>query len=368
VPSRNFDVAAAPYLSCHRQDFTLSPPLTTARGQWHQRQTLLVRLHAGDARDGQGEAAPLPGYSPDELPAVERALLDVPAPELERMLDITEPARISSAVAALLPAELPSARFALETALFDRLGLRLGRPLWSLLREAYASAATELVRPVPLCSLLPSDDPVGALAQAVRESELGVRAFKLKVGPDVVQPAQLELLTSLRATLGASVELRLDANRSLSGRTVRAVLERVAVYRPEFVEEPVALAEVELLRELACPLALDESLQGMSDETLAGLCRLPSCRALVLKPTALGGLGRCAALAAVAQAQGKAQVVSHTLEGPIGWLACVHLALALGCSVAAGLWPLAHQAAFAAGRIEDGQLVLLRQPGLGVAS
>jgi L-Ala-D/L-Glu epimerase len=361
-------VAAAPYLSCRRQEFTLSPPLTTARGQWHQRQTLLVRLHAGDARDGQGEAAPLPGYSPDELPAIERALLDVPAAELARVAGIADPARISSAVAALLPAELPSARFALETALFDRLGLRLGRPLWSLLREAHTSGAPEFLGPVELCSLLPSDDPSAALAQAVRESELGVRAFKLKIGPEVVQPAQLELLAALRATLGESVELRLDANRSLSRRTLRSVLERVAVHRPEFVEEPVAAAEPEVLRELACGWALDESLQGMTEEALGGLCRLPSCRALVLKPTALGGLGRCASLAAVAQTHGKAQVVSHTLEGPIGWLACVHLALALGPSAAAGLWPLAHQAAVAPGRIEGGQLVWLQAPGLGIAS
>jgi len=359
-------VASAPYLSCRRQEFTLRPPLVTARGQWHQRQTLLVRLHAGDGPDGQGEAAPLPGYSPDELPAVERALLAVPRAELAHALDIPTPAGISSAVAALLPAELPSARFALETALFDRLGLRLGRPLWSLLREAHAGGAPGLARPVALCSLLPSDDPAGALTQALRERELGVQAFKLKIGPDVVQPAQLELLARLRAALGERVELRLDANRSLSGHGLRAVLEQVAVHRPEFVEEPVAQPEPEQLGELACGWALDESLQGMDAVTLERWCALGSCRALVLKPTALGGLGRCASLAAVARAYGKALVVSHTLEGPIGWLACVHLALALGPSAAAGLWPLPHQA-FAPGRIEGGQLVLPEAPGLGAS-
>lgn len=361
-------MAAAPYLSCRQQEFTLRPPLTTARGQWHQRRTLLVRLHGGEAPDGQAEAAPLPGYCPDELPAVEHALLAVPARELARVAGITDAAQISSEVAGLLPAELPSARFALETALLDRLGLRLGRPLWSLLREAYTGIAPELARPVALCSLLPNDDPAGALAQALRESRLGVRAFKLKIGPDVVQPAQLELLARLRSSLGDSVELRLDANRSLSGATLRSVLERLAVHRPEFVEEPIARPEPELLGELPCGWALDESLQGMADETLEGLGRLPSCRAFVLKPTALGGLGRCASLAALARAHGKAQVVSHTLEGPLGWLACAHLAFALGPGAAAGLWPMAHQLAFAPGRIEGGQLLLSREPGLGVAS
>lgn len=359
-------MASAPYLSCRRQEFTLRPPLVTARGQWHQRQTLLVRLHDGDGADGQGEAAPLPGYSPDDLPAVERALLALPRTELARALGITTPAGISSAVAALLPAELPSARFALETALFDRLGLRLGRPLWSLLHEAHRDGAPGPARPVALCSLLPSDDPPAALAQALRERELGVMAFKLKIGPDVVQPAQLGLLGSLRAALGERVELRLDANRSLRGHGLREVLEQVAVHRPEFVEEPVAQPDPDQLRELPCGWALDESLQDMDAGTLERLCALGSCRALVLKPTALGGLGRCASLAAVARGYGKAQVVSHTLEGPIGWLACVHLALALGPSAAAGLWPLSHQS-FAPGRIEGGQLVLPEGPGLGAS-
>jgi o-succinylbenzoate synthase len=358
-------VTVAPYLSCRRQEFTLDPPLVTARGQWQSRQTLLVRLHGGDGCDGQGEAAPLPGYSPDGLPAVERGLLALSSGELVPALAGTTAAGISRAVAALLPAELPSARFALETALLDRLGRRLGRPLWSLLREAQVGGTQELARAVPLCSLLPSDDPAGALAQALRLSELGVQAFKLKIGPDVVQPAQLELLASLRDALGERVELRLDANRSLSGRTLRAVLDGLLVHRPEFVEEPVAQPEPDQLRELACGWALDESLQGMHAATLEGLCRLPSCRALVLKPTALGGLGRCSALAAVARAHGKALVVSHTLEGPIGWLACVHLALALGPAAAAGLWPLPHQSS-AAGRIVGGQLQLPLGPGLGV--
>ncbi|HKO90196.1 MAG TPA: enolase C-terminal domain-like protein, partial [Polyangiaceae bacterium] len=247
-------MASAPYLSCHRQELTLDPPLLTARGQWHRRQTLLVRLHAEDGIEGQGEAAPLPGYSPDELPAVERALLAVPRAELARALLLTTPADIWRALAGLLPVDLPSARFALETALFDRLGLRLGRPLWSLLREP--GGEPEPASPVALCSLLPSDDPQAALAQAVRERALGVHAFKLKIGPDIVQPAQLQLLASLRATLGERVELRLDANRSLEARTVREVFEQMAVYQPEFVEEPLAQPELEPLRELACGWAL----------------------------------------------------------------------------------------------------------------
>jgi L-alanine-DL-glutamate epimerase-like enolase superfamily enzyme len=131
------------------------------------------------------------------------------------------------------------------------------------------------------------------------------------------------------------------------------------------VEEPLAQSLTELLAGLPFDWALDESLQGMPAERVAVLCRLPRCRALVLKLTTLGGFGACAALATCARVSGKVAVVSHTLEGALGWLASAHFALALGSSAAAGLWPRADGSAssiFVAGRLQPPH-----EPGLGVA-
>jgi o-succinylbenzoate synthase len=352
-------------LSCHRADFTLVPPLESAHGVWRERATLQIRLEDAAGHHGRGEAAPLPGYSPDSVEACEAALSAIPAARLSALSELTSPAALLQGANALVPREVPAARFALETALLDRLGRMLGRPLWSLLREALGERlGSAAPQPLELCVLLPSGAPAPALAGARRHMENGVRHFKIKIGPEQVQPMQLTLLDALRSRLGAVCSLRFDANRSLTRARLGADLRRLAAYQPEFIEEPVADPTPLDFADPPCPLALDESLQSLDSAQLVALVSLPSCRALVLKPTALGGFSRAAALAGRARAFGKAAVVSHTFEGPVGWLACAHLALALAPGPAAGLWPASHQQPGA--WLENGRLRALERPGLGI--
>lgn len=217
---------------------------------------------------------------------------------------------------------------------------------------------------VPLCALLPSHDPDAALALARRHRSGGVEGFKLKVGPERLQPQQEQTLQRLRAELGAAVRLRVDANGSLSQGALGDALERLGALAVEFLEEPLAGAEPELFAGSPCPLGLDESLQRVEPEHLARWLALPALRALVLKPSALGGIGACLRLARAARASRRDVVVSHAFEGPLGWAACAHLALALGGRRGAGLWPLAHQTA-ARPSVERGALVATAEPGLG---
>jgi L-alanine-DL-glutamate epimerase-like enolase superfamily enzyme len=293
---------------------------------------------------------------------VERALGDITAVELERLLQLEQPAAVLAATIALVPSELPAARFALQTALLDRLGREQRRPLWSLLREL--SGAPEPASEVPLCVLLSSVDPAAARREALQHFGLGVRSFKLKIGPERLQPAQAALLAGLRGEFGDRVSLRLDANQSLLRAELAETFEAVARYRPEFVEEPVSAPEPLELSRLSCGWALDESLQCIAAEQLLALSSLPGCRALVLKPTALGGFGRCLALAERARSCGQAVVVSHVFEGELGWLACAHLAIALGPGAAAGLWPMAVPGG--SDLVRSGQLQPPLGPGLGV--
>jgi o-succinylbenzoate synthase len=356
-------MAELPLLCCQRRNWELDPPLYNARGQWRTRTALRVLVRDRAGRIGQGEAAPLPGYSPDTLEAVERALSDISVLELERLLQLEQPAAVLEATVALVPAELPAARFALETALLDRLGRAQRRPLWSLLRELSGRAA-EPVSEVPLCVLLSSVDPAAAQREALQHFGLGVRTFKLKIGPERLQPAQAALLDALRGEFGDRIALRLDANQSLLRTELTETFEALACHRPEFVEEPVSAPDPRELSQLACGWALDESLQTIDSEQLHALSNSPGCRALVLKPTALGGFGRCLALAECTRASGRALVVSHVFEGELGWLACAHLAIAFGPGAAAGLWPMAVPGS---DLLRSGQLQPPSGPGLGVA-
>src|ERR1700710_2318273 len=175
-------------LSCERAQFALVPPLENARGEWRERVTFQIVLHDAAGRDGRGEAASLPGYSRDSLEACEAALRAIPAERLAALSELTSPAALLQGASALVPREVPAARFALETALLDRLGQTLGRPLWSLLREALGERLGNAPpSPLELCVLLPSGPPALALGTARRHLGNGTRQFKIKIGPR--QPA-----------------------------------------------------------------------------------------------------------------------------------------------------------------------------------
>jgi o-succinylbenzoate synthase len=351
---------AEPALRCTRQQLELAVPLRNARRQWRLRSVLSVEL-ADENGLGRGEAAPLPGYSRDTLEEAERALLAIPGPALQRALRGSQPAQLLQSAESLIPAEYPSARFALETALLDRLGRQSGRPLWSLLRELLP-LRTE-AEPVPLCVLLAGDEPAAVLREAERHFASGVRCFKLKIGPERLQPEQGQLLSQLRAELGERVQLRLDANQSLLRSELAGTFERLSGYLPEFVEEPLEQPRAAELAGLPCDWALDESLQQLDARGLELLSSAPGCRAFVLKPTCLG-LGRCISLATQAAVQSKAVVVSHSFEGLLGWRACAQLAIALGPGAAAGLWPPACEDGVA-DLVSGGRLQPSPRPGLG---
>ena len=367
-------MTSSPGLELRQVRRRLDPPQRNANALWIERVSIEVALDASGGARGWGEAAPLPDYSHDSPSQAERALGALPAARLRALAEVDDPRALLDAAASLIPEEQPSARFALETALLDRAARRRGQPLWQLLAEVAADSGEDprpLPRlypsqPVALCALLPSDDPGAALALARAHVAAGVTTFKLKVGPERLAPEQEATLSGLRRELGTTVGLRADANGSLQPDHLRSALDRLARLGVEFLEEPSRLAELERLGDSPCPLALDESLQRMSASALARWLGLPALRVLVLKPTALGGFGACLRLARAARARGRDVVVSHTFEGPIAWAACAHLALALGGTLAAGLAPLAHQAADEP-RIVQGWLVPAGEPGPGRA-
>lgn len=291
-----------------------------AAGQ-NRRAGLLVRVRDGDGCIGQGEASPLPGYSPDTLEECAEQLKSIDVTALSGSGDFpvgrwVENALTGSAVAA------PAARFGFETALLDWLGQRLGVSVTALL--AGPDAAT---RRVPLAALV-NDLPAARAAFA-----RGIRTFKLKISPTTWRD-DLHLARVLRKELGAAIALRFDANRGLSPTDATTKLRELAEFAPEFVEEPVPSQEFKHLTDSPVPLAADESLALPGAwPALAAVCRV-----LVLKPTLLGGLSACLALARDATSRGLAAVVTHTYDGPLALAAAAELAAALpGRVLACGL-------------------------------
>lgn len=299
----------------------LSRSVRNAHTEWTTRPSCIITLESETGVRGQGEAAPLPGFSPDSLPACQQALQAFDASGIVARLEspqdlIAELGRASVRI----PPTLPAARAALEGALLDLWSRAAGMPAWALLLPA-SSAAT----PRAVAALLMTE-PEQALAEALAARARGVTTFKFKIGRPGALDRELRAVQRLRAELGPLARLRLDANQALSVAEAQHYLPLFADSELEFIEEPCApegLGELRELGELGVAYALDESL-------VAGALPRRGDRAVILKPTLVGGITGCVELARAARAVDAQVIFSHAFEGALGLGLSAALALAFG--------------------------------------
>jgi o-succinylbenzoate synthase len=309
----------------------LDRALTSARATWSERRGLVLTLADDAGCRGQGEASPLSGFSRETVNDCLAALDSVH----ERLAPVDlSAAPVAAIEAALFPLErelagVPAARFALETALLDLVGRRLGRSIAACL------AGHEPHEPVPLSGLVALGEDAAERARALVAR--GVRTLKVKVG---LRPfdAELAALLALRRELREPFALRLDANGAWPLEGARARLDALAPLAPEWIEEPTSAEGLCELGATAVPWAADESLAEPTLRAFVLERRAPSCAAVVLKPALLGGLLHARDLALRARAAGLEGVVTHLFDGPVAVAACAELALSLPAPrAAAGL-------------------------------
>jgi len=327
-----------------------------------ERHGLRLNLCGGDGPPGLGECSPLPGYSPDTLFSCERALRDLSFSDVSAV-DLAD----LKAAVPMSASELPAARFALETALVDRSARRMGLSAARWLAQA---AGQQVHASVSLAALVTGDTPEKLVAAARGAVAAGYGTLKVKLRPAEFWEQDRACLLALRGAIGAGIRLRLDINRAWSIKHVR-LLEQLAEFEPEFVEEPFEQGVLEQLESSPVPLALDESLQQRYalDYFAPYLSKL-DVRVVVFKPMALGGVTRCISMAARAHLLGLHVVISHLFDGPIALAAAGALSLVIASpDYAQGLAPhpaLSLDPLHAVRDMRLGKLWLTDEPGLSL--
>jgi L-alanine-DL-glutamate epimerase-like enolase superfamily enzyme len=151
---------------------------------------------------------------------------------------------------------------ALDIALWDLRGLRLGQPLWRL--------AGGTARPLPAYgSGVDLPKPLdGLLRQVEGFLTRGFPGVKVKVGrPD---PADDEdRIAAVRSLIGDDVDLMIDANMGWSPDEALERGRRLAEYLPRWLEEPSPPEAVDgharLAQALPMPIAVGESLHSVEE-------------------------------------------------------------------------------------------------------
>ena len=303
----------------YRYDLPLSEPLRSKGTTLRHREGLLVELTGDGGATGWGEAAPLPGFSRENLDVAAEQLRDLATRVMGSQVTM-EASGPEEAFARELDLLAPSARFGFELA------------LWNLYATHQGESLPDLVTPRPMVTVpvnaLISAPPETALEQARTMRAADYEAVKLKVGGRPVEE-DVELVCALCKVLGDDVSVRLDANRAWSFEEALVFARGTANLRLEYVEEPLADPSglSYLARDYGVPVALDESLAGMPALALRDH---EYARAVVLKPTLLGGISPTLRLANRARELGIKPVISSAYETGIGILALVALAAGVG--------------------------------------
>jgi o-succinylbenzoate synthase len=302
-------------------------PFTTAHGSEPARLGAIIRVIADDGRVGLGEASPLPSFGggtlDDTLARIAQLATSIAGQDLDAAfalldrLDYAEPG-------------MSAAACGFDTALLDVQAQVAGLPLAKLL-DLRAAAAVPVNATVGMADIAAASRAAGQAAQA------GILCVKLKVGVLSTREAELARIAAVRATLGADVRLRIDANAAWDVPQAIAIIRAAERYQLELVEQPVAdLAGMAQVRAAShTPIAADESVGG--PEQAAQVIDAGAADVLVIKPMMAGGLRRARAIIAQAQLSGLQTLVTTTIDAGVGVAAALHLAATLPTPLACGL-------------------------------
>lgn len=300
-----------------RFSLPLARPLETADGPIEHREGFLVRL--GDDPIGIGEATPLPGWT-ESMAACRDTLADW-IDAAEAMDSTDELPEMPSA---------PAARHGLELALLDRSARAAGAPLYRHL------GGNRRLSAVPATAAVGDGDIASTVAECRAVVDAGFRSLTVTVGARPVDE-DLDRLRAVRGAVGDRIGLRADAHARWSREQAAVAIEHGAELGVSVVEQPLGRADLDghaTLRGRGVTIALDESL---CEHEIDAVVEGDAADVLVLKPMALGGVGRAADLAQQARAAGLETVVATTIDAVVARTAAVHLAAALDVDRACGL-------------------------------
>ena len=339
-------------LEARRSALTLARPMRAAHGEIGERELLSISLTDSDGVKGYGEAAPFEAYDGVSLERVERAIAAY-ATALEASGDM-DGAQVLDTCRRI--DDIPQALAAIDLALWDRAGRRAGKPVAALLTD---EPATQVLVNATVTAL----DRAGAAEQAARAVREGFTCLKLKVGVG----DDAGRVAAVRATAGAEVALRVDANGAWSVEEAVRMIEALSPAGLELVEEPThGLRAVREVRERV-------TVRVSIDETAAepGALGAGVADAVCLKISRCGGIAGLLAAASLVRATGAEVYLASTLDGPLGVAAALHAAAALASRGPVPHCGLATLEMFAG--VENplpalaGEIAVPVAPGLGVA-
>ncbi len=326
----------------------------------------IVRVTCSDGIIGTGEGTTIGGLAyGDESPEGIKLAIDVYFAPLMMGANAERPAAIMATLSSQIVGN-HFAKCAVETALLDAQGLRVGLPVSELLGGRLRDS-------VPVLWTLASNDTTRDIAEGESMMASGRHtAFKLKIGKRSVQE-DVAHVAAIKRAMGDGSSIRVDVNMAWSESEALRAHAMLADVGCDLVEQPISRHNREGMARLrSCspiPIMADEVLHGPEDAY--DLAVRGAADAFSVKIAQSGGLFAAKRVETIARAAGIETYGGTMLEGGIGTIASAQLfatfeSLPFGTELFGPLLLteeiLAEPLAYA-----DGALTLPTGPGLGVA-
>jgi L-alanine-DL-glutamate epimerase-like enolase superfamily enzyme len=317
-----------------------------AHGASDQRHNVITTLQDGEFT-GMGESAAV-AYHGESQAGVMAYLAGLAGTE-------SDPARFDDPfliedLLNKLPVGSRAARAAIDIALHDLWGQRLGQPLYRL----FGLNPTL----IPETSFTIAMDEPAKMAEQARQSNMPIIKIKLGSQDDEAIVAAIRAATQAR--------LRVDANSGWSREQAANIIPRLAQYNLEFVEQPLPMGDIEGLRwlhaqRLGVPVFADENIKSAKDVA----AHAGAVDGVVIKLMKTGGLREALRAISTARALNMQVMIGCMIETSLGVTAAAHLAAL--CDFADLDGPLLiKNDPFVGVQYAGARLILPAAPGLGV--
>ena len=279
----------------------LKTTFRVAHGASDQRHNVLVYLD-----DGVGEAAAVPYYGETQQGII-AYLNSVP--------DLGDDPLDLDGVLSKRPPGSRAARSAIDEALHDLWGKKLGQPLYRLLGLSPDK--------LPLTSFTIAMDEPAIMAEQAKASKYPI--LKIKLGSENDE----EIVAAIRKATDAT--LRVDANAGWTRERALQIIPRLAEHGLELIEQPLAVDDVEgffwlkdqlRAQQIKIPIFADETAKTSQDVAmLAG-----AIDGVVVKTMKSEGIREALRMIHTARAHAMQIMLSCMVESSVGVTAAAHLA------------------------------------------
>ena len=296
-------------------------PHVLAMVTMRRQSIVLVRIRSSDGIEGIGEGTTIGGlsYGAESPEGIKLAIDTYIAP----VLATCDPSRVAATMATVgrHVTDNHIAKCAVETALLDAAGKRLGVPVSELIGGGRVRDR------LPVAWTLASGDTSADIAEA--EAMLEARRhsiFKLKIGKRTVAE-DVAHVAAIKAALGDRASVRVDVNQGWDETDADRGMAMLASAGCDLVEQPVPRQALAAMTRLSSrhtiPIMADESLHGPADAFQ--IAAAAGARVFAVKIAQSGGLIFAQAVGAIAAAAGIGLYGGTMLEGGVGTAASAQL-------------------------------------------